>query len=300
MAPPVRNFADRLADAVREKNSRVVVGLDPRLEALPEAFRKGTDRDIEKAGKALLEFNAALIEIVKPHAVAVKPQIAFYEKLGPYGVVAYFATCKHARDQGLLVIGDVKRGDVTETAKAYAEAHFLAFPADAITVNPFFGTDGIEPFVQTAKKQGGGLFVLVKTSNPRSGEFQDLPVEGKPLYLHLAAKVAEWGASLKGGSGYSAVGAVVGATHPAQAAEIRAALPGCFFLVPGYGAQGATAADLKACFNPDGLGAVVNSSRGIITAWEKEAYKGLPWEKAVEKAVLDMKADLNQALGLKA
>jgi orotidine-5'-phosphate decarboxylase len=296
----MKNFADRLVDAVRAKNSRVVVGLDPRLESLPPEFRRGTERDIEKAGKALLDFNAAIIEIVKPHAVAVKPQIAFYEKLGPYGVVAYFATCKHARDQGLLVIGDVKRGDVPDTAKAYADAHFHAFPADAITVNPFFGTDGIDPFTQVARKQGGGLFVLVKTSNPRSGEIQDLPVEGKPLYLHLAAKVAGWGAPLKGESGYSSVGAVVGATHPAQAAEIRAALPGAFFLVPGYGAQGATSADLKPCFNSDGLGAIVNSSRGIITAWEKEAYKGLAWEKAVEKAVLDMKADLNQSVPLKA
>ena len=297
MPPLMKNFADRLADAIRQKNSRVVVGLDPRLESLPEEFRRGTERDIEKAGKALLEFNAALIEIVKPHAVAVKPQIAFYEKLGPYGVAAYFATVKHARDQGLLVIGDVKRGDVPDTAKAYADAHFVAFPSDAITVNPFFGTDGIDPFVQAAAKQGGGLFILVKTSNPRSGEIQDLRVDGKPLYLHLASKVAEWGASLKGESGYSSVGAVVGATHPAQAAEIRAALPGAFFLVPGYGAQGATSSDLKACFNPDGLGAVVNSSRGIITAWEKEAYRGLAWEKAVEKAAADMKADLNQALG---
>jgi orotidine-5'-phosphate decarboxylase len=295
----MKNFADRLVDAVRAKNSRVVVGLDPRLESLPPEFRRGTERDIEKAGKALLDFNAAIIEIVKPHAVAVKPQIAFYEKLGPYGVVAYFATCKHARDQGLLVIGDVKRGDVPDTAKAYADAHFHAFPADAITVNPFFGTDGIDPFTQVARKQGGGLFVLVKTSNPRSGEIQDLPVEGKPLYLHLAAKVAGWGAPLKGESGYSSVGAVVGATHPAQAAEIRAALPGAFFLVPGYGAQGATSADLRPCFNPDGLGAIVNSSRGIISAWEREAYKGLAWEKAVEKAVLDMKADLNQAIPLK-
>jgi orotidine-5'-phosphate decarboxylase len=291
----MKNFADRLVETVREKKSCVVVGLDPRLESLPEEFTRGASRDIEKAGKALCEFNAALIEIVKPHAVAVKPQIAFYEKLGPYGLAAYFATCKHARDNGMLVIGDVKRGDVPDTAKAYADAHFVSFPSDAITVNPFFGTDGMEPFVNAAKKAGGGLFVLVKTSNPKSGEIQDLPVEGKPLYLHVAKKVAEWGDGSKGGSGYSAVGAVVGATHPKQAAEIRAALPNAFFLVPGYGAQGATARDLKACFNPDGLGAVVNSSRGIIFAWEKEAYKGMPWEKAVEKAVVDMKNDINQA-----
>jgi orotidine-5'-phosphate decarboxylase len=293
----MQNFADRLAEAVLRKNSRVVVGLDPRWESLPEEFRRGAHRDIEKVGKAILEFNAAVIDIVAPHAAAVKPQVAFYEKIGPYGLAAYFATCKHARDRGLLVIGDVKRGDVPETARAYAEAHFVAFPSDAVTVNPFFGTDGMEPFLEAARARGGGLFVLVKTSNPRSGEIQDLPVHGKPLYLHLAEKVAAWGESLRGSSGYSAVGAVVGATHPSQAAEIRAALPHAFFLVPGYGAQGAGARDLKGCFNPDGLGAVVNSSRGIVFAWEREPYRGLPWEKAVEKAVLDMKADLNGVLG---
>jgi len=292
----MKNFADRLVDAIKAKKSRVVVGLDPRLESLPEEFKHGAAKDIERAGRALLDFNAALIDIVKDHAVAVKPQIAFYEKLGPYGVVAYFATCKHARDNGLLVIGDVKRGDVPDTAKAYSDAHFYAFPADAITVNPFFGSDGMAPFVDGAKKVGGGLFVLVKTSNPKSGEIQDLNVEGRPLYMHIAEKVGVWGASLVGESGYSAVGAVVGATHPKQAAEIRAALPKAFFLVPGYGAQGGKAEDLKACFNPDGLGAVVNSSRGIITAWEKDAYKGMPWEKAVAKAVVDMKADINGAL----
>jgi orotidine-5'-phosphate decarboxylase len=294
----MKNFADRLIDAIKAKKSRVVVGLDPRLESLPEEFRHGTAKDIERAGRAILDFNGALIDIIKDHAVAVKPQIAFYEKLGPYGVVAYFATCKHARDNGLLVIGDVKRGDVPDTAKAYAEAHYYAFPADAITVNPFFGSDGITPFTDIAQKVGGGMFVLVKTSNPKSGEIQDLIVDGRPLYMHLAEKVAGWGSSLIGDSGYSAVGAVVGATHPKQAAEIRAALPKAFFLVPGYGAQGGKAEDLKACFNPDGLGAVVNSSRGIITAWEKDPYKGMPWEKAVAKAVVDMKADINGALGV--
>lgn len=290
----MNNFADRLVAAIRAKNSRVVVGLDPRLESLPEEFRRNPRKDIEVAARALLDFNARLIEIVAPHAVAVKPQIAFYEKLGPVGLVVYFATCKHARDNGLLVIGDVKRGDVPDTAKAYADAHFISFPTDAITVNPFFGSDGIEPFVDVAKKEGGGFFVLVKTSNKRSGEIQDLPVEGRPLYLHLAERVAAWGEPLRGESGYSSVGAVVGATHPAQAAEIRKALPRAFFLVPGYGAQGGTAADLKPCFNADGLGAVVNSSRGIIFAWEKEAYRGMAWEKAVEKAVVDMKTDINQ------
>ncbi len=292
------NFADRLVAAIGRKNSRVVVGLDPRLESLPAEFRRGAENDIEAAGRALLDFNAKLIEIVAPHAVAVKPQVAFYEKLGPLGLVIYFATLKHARDHGLLVIGDVKRGDVPETAKAYAEAHAVAFPSDALTVNPFFGSDGIDPFVQVAAKMGTGIFVLVKTSNPKSGEIQDLPVEGRPLYLHLAERVAAWGAPLMGACGYSSMGAVVGATHPAQAAEIRKALPQAFFLVPGYGAQGGSSADLKPCFNADGLGAVVNSSRGIIFAWEKGPCKGMPWEKAVEKAVVDMKADINQALGI--
>lgn len=290
------NFADRLAEAIRKKNSRVVVGLDPRIESLPPDFQKGVKDDVERASRAVLDFNAAVIDIVADHAAAVKPQIAFYERLGPYGLVAYFATLKYARDQGLLVIGDVKRGDVPDTAKAYAEAHFSAFPSDAITVNPYFGSDGMDPFLQSAAKHGGGLFVLVKTSNPRSGEIQDLPVEGRPLYLHVTAKVAEWGKGLMGACGYSAVGAVVGATHPRQAAEIRAALPHAFFLVPGYGAQGATSADLKPAFNADGLGAVVNSSRGVVFAWEKDPYKALPWQKAVEQAVVDMKADINGAL----
>jgi len=294
----MKNFADRLVETIEAKKSRVVVGLDPRIESLPEEFARGTARDIEKAARAVLDFNAALIDIVKPHAVAVKPQVAFYEKLGPYGMVTYFATCKHARDNGLIVIGDVKRGDVPDTAKAYSDAHFTAFPSDAITVNPFFGSDGMEPFLQGAKKHGGGLFVLVKTSNPKSGEIQDLVVEGKPLYLHIAEKVAEWGKDQKGGKGWSAIGAVVGATHPAQAAEIRKVLPNAFFLVPGYGAQGATAADLKPAFGANGLGALVNSSRGVIYAWEKDAYKGMPWRKAVEKAVIDMKADINSVAGI--
>ena len=288
----MQNFADRLADAVRRKNSRVVAGLDPRLESLPPEFRRN-----DPAG-AVLAFNTEILSLVAPRAVAVKPQIAFYEKLGPPGLAAYAETCRRARDLGLLVIGDVKRGDVPETAAAYAEAHLSTFPCDAITVNPFFGTDGIDPFLQAAARTGGGLFILVKTSNPRSGEIQDLPVEGRPLYLHLAARVAAWGAGLRGDCGYSAVGAVVGATHPRQASEIRAALPSAFFLVPGYGAQGASAEDLRPCFNPGGLGAIVNSSRGLVFAWEKGPFQGMPWRQAVQHALVAMQNDINRALGL--
>ncbi len=282
---------------MRGKDSRVVVGLDPRPDILPEEFRPHPPGDPERVARAILDFNGEILKIVAPHAAAVKPQIAFYERLGPPGLAAYSETCRTARGLGLLVIGDVKRGDVPETAAAYAEAHLTRMPCDAITVNPFFGTDGIEPFVRTAAANGAGLFILVKTSNPRSSEIQDLPVDGKPLYLRLASMVASWGEGCRGRSGYSSVGAVVGATHPRQAAEIRSALPGAFLLVPGYGAQGATAADIAACFNPDGLGAVVNSSRGITFAWERWPCGGMPWRRAVEKAVVEMKNEINRALG---
>src|SRR5262245_42473589 len=238
------NFADRLADAVAAKKSRVVVGLDPRLENLPPALQGGAKDDIERAAQAILEWGGGVIEAVREHAVAVKPQVAFYERLGPFGMATYFALCRHARKQGLLVIGDVKRGDVPDTAKAYAEAHFTAFGCDAITVNPWLGSDAMAPFIEQAKKSNGGLFVLVKTSNAGSGDLQDLQVDGCPLCLHVAGKVAAWGRELIGSCGYSSVGAVVGATHPDQAAVIRKAVPTVPFLVPGYGAQGATAADI--------------------------------------------------------
>ena len=220
----MKNFADRLVDAIQQKKSRVVVGLDPRLESLPEAFKHGTAKDIERAGKAVLDFNGALIDIVKDHAVAVKPQIAFYEKLGPYGVVAYFATCKHARDNGLLVIGDVKRGDIDSTAQAYARAFLDPSVAgsavcDAITVNPYLGADAVEPFIEACRAHAAGLFVLVRTSNKHSGLFQD---HGSPrLYEHVARAVDSWGSELVGQSGLSSVGAVVGATHPAELAALR-------------------------------------------------------------------------------
>ncbi len=297
----MKNFADRLVEAVKTKNSRVVVGLDPRLESLPPDLRRGTHTDVELAAKAVLEWGGDVIEAVREHAVAVKPQIAFYERLGPFGVVTYFALCRHARKQGLLVIGDVKRGDVPDTAKAYAEAHFDAFSCDAITVNPYLGTDSIEPFLEVARPAGGGLFVLVKTSNKGSGDFQDLDAGGKPLYMHVAERVAQWGKSLVGESGWSSVGAVVGATHPEQGRRIREALPSSIFLVPGYGAQGGTAADLKGLFSPGGLGAVINASRSVTFAYEKEPYKSKykpdQWAKAVAEAAATMKNEINAVLG---
>lgn len=288
--PSVEPFADRLVDAIRRKKSRIVVGLDPRVESLPPGIG------------GILEFNREILQLVKEHAVAVKPQIAFYEKLGPPGLEAYAETCRLARAEGVLVIGDVKRGDVPETARAYAEAHFVAFAADAVTVNPFFGADGIEPFVEAARKSGGGIFVLVKTSNPSSKEIQDLDVGGKPLHLLLAEKTFAWGESYKGASGYSSVGAVVGATHPEEARRIRSAMPNRFFLVPGYGAQGGTAANVVACFEGNGLGAVVNASRSILFAWERKPYSerfgAARWREAVAEAARTMKDEINAALGV--
>lgn len=282
----MKSFADRLVDEIRRKNSRVVVGLDPRVESLPPEFAK--------TAKGVLDFNREIVGIVREFAAAVKPQIAFYEKLGLPGLETYVETCRIAREAGLLVIGDVKRGDVPDTAKAYAEAHFGPFAADALTINPYFGTDGIAPFVEAAKKCGGGLFVLVKTSNPSSKEIQDLEVGGRPLHLVVAEKTAAWGNDLVGESGYSSVGAVVGATHPAEARTIRAAMPKRFFLVPGYGAQGGTAADVAVCFEAGGLGAVVNASRSIVFAFEKKP--GTKWRDAVAGAARAMRDDINAAI----
>ncbi len=298
----MKPFADRLADAILSKKSRVVVGIDPRLENLPKPFEDDTRKDVESASKAVLEWAGEIIEAVKDHAVAVKPQIAFFEQLGPFGIATYYALCKYARQQGILVIGDVKRGDVPDTAKAYADAHFRAFEADALTVNPYLGSDSMQPFLEQAKKYNGGLFVLVKTSNPGSGDIQDLKVDGRPLYHIVAEKVAGWGRELMGACGYSSVGAVVGATHKDQAAELRKLVPTVPFLVPGYGAQGATAADIKVSFDAKGLGAVVNASRSVIFAHEKEPYKSKykpdDWAKAVTDAAVAMKTDINQALGV--
>jgi orotidine-5'-phosphate decarboxylase len=296
----MKPFADRLVDAIKSKNSRVVVGLDPRIENLPAELQRGAKNDVERAAQAILEWGGEIIDAVKDHAVAVKPQIAFYERLGPYGIVTYYALCRHARKKGLLVIGDVKRGDVPDTAKAYAEAHLDTFSCDAITINPYLGSDSVAPFIEEAKKRDGGLFVLVKTSNPGSGDFQDRLIDGRPLFLHVADRVKEWGASLMGKTGWSSIGAVVGATHPAQAVQVREALPNAFFLVPGYGAQGASAADLKSGFGREGMGAICNASRSIIFAYEKEPWKSQfskdRWSKAVAAAAEAMKKEINAVL----
>ncbi|MDA0837325.1 MAG: orotidine-5'-phosphate decarboxylase [Planctomycetota bacterium] len=301
------NFADRLNALIRKKQSCSVVGIDPRLSQLPAVILgkyPNALKSLEDAADAYREFGCRIAELVAPLVPAVKPQVAFFERLGPAGMAAYADVCSAASDLGLLVIADVKRSDIGSTAQAYSDA-FLGpvdgsgppgFEADAVTVNPYLGSDGVKPFIEAAKVNGKGLFILVRTSNPSAGEFQDLKHEGKVVFEHVAEKVKEWGQELIGESGYSSIGAVVGATYPQEAAFLRALMPQTPFLVPGYGAQGGSAEDVRPSFNGDGLGAVVNASRSIIFAhsqgpW-KEKFGDARWEEAVVAATKKMNDDL--------
>lgn len=304
------NFADSLIAAVEKKGSPACVGIDPRPGLIPQEITKGIRQRTDAGGRvaSALAFSREIIEIVAPHVAVVKPQVAFFESLGAAGLMAYAETIAAARRNGLLVIGDIKRSDIGSTAEAYAASHLRqlcdgdevgSLAADAATVNPYLGSDGVMPFIEAASDEGRGVFVLVKTSNPSSAEFQDLKVgDGPELFMKVAEKVNEWGAGLVGRRGYSSVGAVVGATYPEQASRLRAVMPKSYFLVPGYGAQGGSAKDVAPSFNSDGLGAVVNSSRGIIYAWTrspyKEEYGERRWREAVEAAVKDMVAELRE------
>ena len=310
----MENFADRLIATIRKKNSCVVVGLDPYLKLIPDIVKNkpviSHKPSLEYAARVILEFNLQVIDLIAPHVGIVKPQIAFYELYGWWGIWAYAETIKYAKHKGLIVIGDVKRGDVPSTAEAYAEAHIgevhiddiveTAFASDAVTVNPFLGSDSLLPFIQTAKKYNKGIFVLVKTSNPLSGEFQDLMCGEMKLHEIIAQKTHEWGKDLIGKGGYSAVGAVVGATYSQEIEILRKIMPSAFFLVPGYGAQGATANDIKYCFNPDGLGAIINASRSILYAYNnppwKEKYGVQSWKDATQEAVIKMNEEIRETM----
>ena len=307
---------DRLIDAIKAKQNPTVVGLDPRLGMIPQGIREKAyaehGQTLAGAAAAFLAFNKALIDATYDLIPAVKPQIAMYEQFGSAGVQAYIDTVAYAKQKGLVVIGDIKRSDIASTAEAYAEAHLgrakvgdnqaAAFDTDFVTLNPYMGTDSIKPYFAPMKEFDKGLFILVKTSNPSSGEIQDIAVgtEGRPLYELVGELVQNWGEPFRGQYGFSDIGAVVGATYPQQGKRLREILPHVFFLVPGYGAQGATAEDLAGCFNEDGIGAIVNSSRGIIAAYQSPRYKEQFGEEAfaeaARQAVLDMKADLNRVL----
>lgn len=284
------SFSDRLAEAVRRKGP-LCVGIDPRYEMLPKQIRDScADFDDDTARPlSFIRFNARLLELVKPFAGIVKPQAAFFEQLGPSGMGAMQKVLKRAREMGFVTILDAKRGDIASTATAYADAAFSRWNADSLTINPYLGRDAVEPFLSAAKAADRGVFVLVRTSNPGAGLFQDLVCDGQPLYRHVAAEVVKWNESTLGQCGLGDVGAVVGATHPRELAELRAAMPNVWLLVPGYGAQGATAADVKAAYLPNGLGAVVNSSRGVTFPFHPDDPQ---WESKIVEAARKAAAEL--------
>lgn len=301
----VTNAADRLIAKIREKGNAVVVGIDPRPRQFPEEIaEKFPDSKAGIAGQ-LRAFSEAILDVVADLVPAVKFQSAFFEEFGPEGVAALHEGAAEARRRGLFVIIDGKRNDIGSTAEAYARGYLghppisdedgPAWEADALTISPYLGSDGIDPFAKVAAERGTGLFVLVRTSNPSAGDFQDLIADGKPIYRHVADRLVGWAEPLTGESGYSAIGAVVGATYPEQLAELRKAMQGIIFLIPGYGAQGGTAADVAAGCDDNGLGAIVNCSRGIIFAFERKDLRERfehDWRGAVAFAVREMIADL--------
>ena len=312
---------DRLVEAIQRTHAPICVGLDPQMGFIPNEIKRKAfqafGQTLEGAAEAIWQFNKAIIDATADLIPAVKPQVAMYEMFGIEGLRVFEKTVSYCQEKGLIVIGDVKRGDIGSTSAAYASAHlgtvtvgdvsFAPFHEDICTVNPYLGSDGVMPFVKECAAHGKGIFVLVKTSNPSSGEFQDRIVtleDGSscPLYELVGKKVDEWASdpALIGESGYSEIGAVVGATYPEMGRQLRAIMPKSFILVPGYGAQGGTGKDLVPFFGEDGLGAIVNSSRGIIAAYRKEPYAERFGEagfaQAAREAVLDMKADIEQAL----
>lgn len=305
-------MVSKLIEKIQKTKAPICVGLDPMLSYIPEHVTKKAFAEfgetLEGAAEAIWQFNKEIVDATCDLIPSVKPQIAMYEQFGLPGLAAYDKTVKYCQEKGLIVIGDVKRGDIGSTSAAYATGHLgtvqvgsqtlSGFNTEYITVNPYLGTDGVKPFVDVCNQCDRGIFVLVKTSNPSSGEFQDRLIDGRPLYELVAEKVVEWGDASMDGA-YSNVGAVVGATYPEMSKVLRKLMPRTYFLVPGYGAQGGTAEDLKYCFNEDGLGAVVNSSRGIIVAYKKDAYAKFGPEhfgEASRQAVIDMIADINSVL----
>lgn len=303
---------NKLIEKIKKTNAPIVVGLDPMMKFVPEHIRKaafaGYGETLEGAAEAIWQYNKGIVDAIYDLVPAVKPQIAMYEQFGIPGLVAFKKTVDYCKEKGLVVIGDIKRGDIGSTSEAYAVGHlgkvqvgeksYYGFDEDFVTVNPYLGSDGVNPFINICKEEKKGIFVLVKTSNPSGGEFQDRLIDGKPLYELVGEKVAEWGEQCMGDS-YSYVGAVVGATYPQQGELLRKVMPKTFILVPGYGAQGGKGADLVHFFNEDGLGAIINSSRGIIAAYKQEQYArygDAGYADASRAAVLAMREDIAQAL----
>ncbi|QNM09002.1 orotidine-5'-phosphate decarboxylase [Wansuia hejianensis] len=303
---------NRLIEKIKKTNAPIVVGLDPMLSYVPEQVQNKAfgefGETLEGAAEAIWQFNKAIVDAVCDLIPAVKPQVAMYEQFGVPGMAAYEKTVAYCQEKGLVVIGDIKRGDIGSTSEAYAVGHlgrvrvgsrsYAGFHEDFATVNPYLGSDGVKPFLKVCREEKKGIFILVKTSNPSSGEFQDRLVDGRPLYELVGEKVAQWGEEAMGDD-YSYVGAVVGATYPEMGRILRKIMPKSYILVPGYGAQGGKGKDLVHFFNEDGLGAIVNSSRGIIAAYRHEQYGSFGPEhfaEASRQAVLDMVSDIRGAL----
>ena len=307
---------NKLVANIKKTGAPIVVGLDPMLNYIPEHVQKKAFAEfgetLEGAAEAIWQYNKGLVDAIYDLVPAVKPQIAMYEQFGIPGMIAFKKTVDYCKEKDLVVIGDIKRGDIGSTSEAYAVGHlgkvqvgsksYYGFDEDFATVNPYLGSDGVNPFIKVCKEEKKGLFILVKTSNPSSGEFQDRLIDGKPLYEIVGEKVAEWGADCMGDE-YSYIGAVVGATYPEMGKVLRKVMPKSYILVPGYGAQGGKGADLVHFFNEDGLGAIVNSSRGIIAAYQQEKYAQFGeagYADAARAAVLDMREDIAQALASRA
>ena len=303
---------DKLIEKIAEKQNPTVAGLDPKLSYIPQQLLEKSFGEygvtLEGAADALLQFNKGLIDALCDIVPAVKPQAAYYEMYGWQGVKALTETIAYAKSRGMFVITDGKRNDIGATMTAYAAAHlgstvveeetFAPFGADALTVNGYLGTDGIQPLLEVCGQEDKGIFVLVKTSNPSSGELQDKPLaDGNTVYRAMGAMCEGWGEKLPGKYGYSGVGAVVGATYPAQLEELRAAMPHTFFLVPGYGAQGGAADDVAPGFDKNGLGAIVNSSRGIMCAWQKEGIDGQDYAAAARREAIRMRDEIVGRIG---
>ena len=303
---------NKLVAKIQKTAAPIVVGLDPMMKFVPAHIQKAAfdeyGETLKGAAEAIWQYNKQIVDAIYDLVPAVKPQIAMYEQFGIEGMIAFKKTVDYCKEKDLVVIGDIKRGDIGSTSEAYAVGHlgkvqvggnsFYGFDEDFATVNPYLGSDGVKPFMKVCGEEKKGIFVLVKTSNPSSGEFQDRLIDGKPLYEIVGAQVDAWGSELMGDS-YSYVGAVVGATYPEMGKVLRDIMPKAYILVPGYGAQGGKGKDLVHFFNKDGLGAIVNSSRGIIAAYQQEQYKSfgdMNFADASRQAVIDMREDIKSAL----
>ena len=303
---------NKLVAKIQKTEAPIVVGLDPMMKFVPAHIQKAAfdeyGETLKGAAEAIWQYNKQIVDAIYDLVPAVKPQIAMYEQFGIEGMIAFKKTVDYCKEKDLVVIGDIKRGDIGSTSEAYAVGHlgkvqvgsnsFYGFDEDFATVNPYLGSDGVKPFMKVCAEEKKGIFVLVKTSNPSSGEFQDRLVDGKPLYEIVGAQVDAWGSELMGDN-YSYVGAVVGATYPEMGKVLRDIMPKAYILVPGYGAQGGKGKDLVHFFNKDGLGAIVNSSRGIIAAYQQEQYKSfgdMNFADASRQAVIDMREDIKSAM----